>query len=135
MTSSRFIKGMETLRKVDPIVADTIMGAMKDVFPDMARMTIEFGFGEVMSREGLDLRTRELLNVAMLGAMGNSATQLEMHVKGALNTGSTKEEILEVILQIAAYAGFPAAYNALATARKVFDSMPQTAVESEQAAA
>ncbi len=121
MNEDRFAKGMITLREVDPYVADNIQETLKDWFPEMAKVTIEFVYGDVMSRNGLDLRTRELLNVAMLGAMGTVPEQLEMHIKGALNTGSTKAQILEVILQITAYAGFPAGFKALSSARKVFE--------------
>jgi 4-carboxymuconolactone decarboxylase len=113
---------MDALRCVDPLVADNIEKALAEVFPDMARIAIEFGYGDVMSRPGLDLRTRELLNVAMLGAMGTASEQLQMHVRGALNTGATQAQILEVVLQIAAYAGFPAAFNALGCARKIFEA-------------
>ena len=122
MTNDRFERGMQVLKKVDPEVAENIQDALKDLCPAMARLTIEFGYGDVMSREGIDLRTRELLNIAMLGAMGNAPGQLERHIQGALNTGSTKEQIMEVILQMAAYAGFPAAFNALSCAKKVFDA-------------
>jgi len=121
MNEDRFERGMNALREVDPYVADNIQETLKDLFPAMAKVTIEFVYGDVMSRDGLDLRTRELLNVAMLGAMGTVPEQLEMHIKGALNTGSTQAQILEVILQIAVYAGFPAAFNALGSARKVFE--------------
>ncbi len=122
MSEDRFTRGINALRQVDPEVADGIQSALSDLFPAMAQITIEFGYGDVMSRGELDLRTRELLNVAMLGAMGTVPGQLEMHIKGALNTGSTRGEILEVILQIAVYAGFPKAFNALSCARKVFES-------------
>jgi 4-carboxymuconolactone decarboxylase len=127
MTNTRLEKGMETFRKIDPLVADSFMQMMKPLCPELAEMTIAFGYGEIMSREGIDLRTRELLNVAMLGAMGNAPVQLEMHIKGALNTGSNRAEILEVVLQIAAYAGFPAAYNTLSAANKIFGAMPDKA--------
>lgn len=122
MTTARFEKGLETLRKLNPEVAQTLMDNLREVLPELATMTIEFGFGEIMSRPGLDLRTRELLNIAMLGVIGNAPSQLEMHVRGALNTGATQTEVTEVVLQIAAYAGFPAAYNTLQAVHRVFRS-------------
>ena len=124
MNSERFERGLNTLRKVDPEVAANLMDVMKNLAPDLARWTIEFGFGDIMSRPELDLKTRELINIGMLGAMGTASDQLKMHVKGALNTGATREEILEVILQLAGYAGFPAAYNALKVAAEVFQQQP-----------
>ncbi len=120
MKNERFERGLETLRRVDPEIAANLMDRMQHLAPDLARFTIEFGFGDIMSREALDLRTRELVNIGMLGAMGNSADQLRMHVRGALNTGASRTEIMEVILQIAGYAGFPAAYNALKVVAEVY---------------
>ncbi|MEJ2870523.1 carboxymuconolactone decarboxylase family protein [Actinomycetospora sp. OC33-EN08] len=74
------------------------------------------------SRAGLDLRDRELITVAICTALGTAAPQLRLHIGGCLNVGGTRDEIVEVITQMAVYAGFPAALNALAAAREVFDS-------------
>ena len=95
MNSERFERGLNTLRKIDPEIAANLMEMMKDVAPDLARWTIEFGFGDIMSRPGLDLKIRELVNIGMLGAMGTASDQLKLHVKGALNTGAKRAEILE----------------------------------------
>lgn len=122
MAESRFSLGIETFRKVDPESASTLVDNLKDISPELARFTIEFGYGDVMSRPGLDLQSRELLTIAMLGAMGNAPLQLETHINGALTVGASMEQIVEVILQIAVFAGFPAAYNAIMAATKVFRS-------------
>jgi 4-carboxymuconolactone decarboxylase len=68
----------------------------------------------------LDLRSREIGVVAALTAMGNAAPQLKVHLRAALNVGVTRQEIVEVIMQMAVYAGFPAALNGLTAAREVF---------------
>ena len=70
---------------------------------------IEFPFGDIYSRPGLDLRSREIAVVAALTAMGNAAPQLKVHIQGALNVGVSRTEIVETIMQMAVYAGFPAA--------------------------
>jgi len=81
---------------------------------------IEFPFGYIYSRPGLDLRSREIAVVAALTAMGNAAPQLKVHIQGALNVGVSRTEIVETIMQMAVYAGFPAALNGLGAAREVF---------------
>ena len=93
---------------------------MKDVAPDLARYVIEFPFGDVYSRPGLDLKSREIATVAALTALGNAAPQLKVHIHGALNVGCSREEIVEIIIQMAVYAGFPAALNGIFAAREVF---------------
>jgi len=85
-----------------------------------ATYLIEFPFGDVYSRPGLDLKSRELATVAALTAMANAAPQLKVHIHGAMNVGASRQEILEVIIQMAVYAGFPAALNGLFAARDVF---------------
>jgi 4-carboxymuconolactone decarboxylase len=72
------------------------------------------------TRPGLDLRSREIAVVAALTAMGNAAPQLKVHIQGALNVGVTRTEVVETIMQMAVYAGFPAALNGLTAAREVF---------------
>jgi 4-carboxymuconolactone decarboxylase len=83
-------------------------------------MLIEFGFGDIYSRPHLDLRAREIATIAALAALGNAQPQLRIHIEAALNVGCTRDEIVEVFMQRALYAGFPAAQNALFAAHEVF---------------
>ena len=78
-------------------------------------------WGDVWMREGLDLKTRSLVTIAMLTALGRS-TELKGHVRGALNNGCTVEEIRETLLHVAVYAGVPAAAEALRAAQEVVDA-------------
>jgi 4-carboxymuconolactone decarboxylase len=80
---------------------------------------VEFAYGDVMARPGLDRRSRQLATIAALTALGNAQPQLKVHIQGALNAGCKPQEIVEVILQMAVFAGFPAAINALNVAREV----------------
>lgn len=97
-----------------------MVDALADVAPDFARLLIEFPFGDVYSRPGLALRDREIATVAALTAIGHAPAQLKVHVQAALNVGLTRDEITEVIMQMAVYAGFPAALNGLFAAKEVF---------------
>lgn len=93
---------------------------LADLAPAMARWITDFAYGDVVSRPGLDLRSRELATVAALTALGNAEAQLKAHINGALNAGCEPAQVLEVILQMAVYAGFPASLNGLTAAREVF---------------
>ena len=121
-------KGLETLRRIDPASGERIIKMLEDIAPDMARWIIEFPFGEVYSRPGLDLKTRELLTIASLTTQGTASRQLEVHIQNALQVGCSRAEIIEAILQMAVYAGFPKALNALFTARTVFSGHASGAV-------
>ncbi len=92
-------------------------------------MLIEFGFGDIYSRPQLDLRAREIATIAALAALGNAQPQLKIHIEAALNVGCTRDEIVEVFMQMALYAGFPAALNALFAAREVFEASEVLAPE------
>lgn len=120
MESERYARGWEKLREIDGHAGEQVIESLREIAPDFARLLIEFPFGDIYTRPGLDLRTRELAVVAALTALGNAAPQLRVHLHGARNVGCTQQEIVEVIMQMAVYAGFPAALNGLAAAREVF---------------
>ncbi|WP_268750664.1 carboxymuconolactone decarboxylase family protein [Desulfatitalea tepidiphila] len=92
----------------------------------MANWIIELAYGEVLSRDKLDLKTRQIATVAVLTAMGTAPLQLKAHIGGALNVGCTQEEIVEVIVQMAVYAGFPAALNGISAAKEVFQNREES---------
>ena len=91
-------------------------------FSDFADYVLEYPFGDIYARPGLGLREREIAVVAALCAMGNAAPQLRVHLKAALHVGCTPREIVEVVMQMSVYAGFPAALNGLAAVREVFEA-------------
>ena len=121
-SEDRYERGWRKLGEVDGDAGQRVVDGLRDIAPDLGRYIIEFAFGDLYSRPGLDLRSREIATVAALTAMGNAAPQLKVHIHAALNVGVSKEEILEVILQMSAYAGFPAALNAVGVAKEVFGS-------------
>lgn len=108
-----------------------VLQALSITSPDLARLLVEYPFGEIYSRPGLELKTRELVAIAHLSALGNARPQMKMHVHGALNVGCTRTEILEVLLMTTVFAGFPAALNAVDAAREVFAER-DTASEKEK---
>lgn len=127
--SERYQRGLEKLREIDGAAGERVLASLEDIAPDFGRYLIEFPFGDIYSRPGLDLRSREIAVVAALTAMGNAAPQLKVHIHAALNVGVTRTEVIETIMQMAVYAGFPAALNGLTAAREVFaqeDEAPAT---------
>ena len=120
MSSERYIIGQEMLQRVDGKGGEAVVDSLRDIAPDFARYLIEFPFGDIYARPGLDLRSREIATIAALTALGNAEPQLKVHIAAGLNVGLTQEEITEAIMQMAVYAGFPAALNGLFPARAVF---------------
>jgi 4-carboxymuconolactone decarboxylase len=117
---NRYERGLAKLREIDGEAGERVIQSLADIAPDFARYIVEFPFGDIYSRPGLDLRSREIAVIAALTALGNAAPQLKVHIGAALNVGVRREEVLETIMQMAVYAGFPAALNGLAAAREVF---------------
>lgn len=91
------------------------LNAATDFTRPLQELVTEFGWGAVWGRDGLDHRTRSLINLAMLTAL-NRQVELAVHVRGALRNGCTLQEIQEVLIQTAAYCGLPAALEAFRTA-------------------
>ena len=120
MSSERYIIGQEMLQRVDGKGGEAVVDSLRDIAPDFARYLIEFPFGDIYARPGLDLRSREIATIAALTALGNAEPQLKVHIAAGLNVCLTQEEITEALMQMAVYAGFPAALNGLFAARAVF---------------
>jgi len=118
--NARFDRGWAKLREIDGEAGERVVASLADIAPDFARLLIEFPFGDLYSRPQLDLKSREIGVVAALTALGNATPQLKVHIHGALNVGCTRDEVVEIIMQMAVYAGFPAALNGLFAAKEVF---------------
>jgi 4-carboxymuconolactone decarboxylase len=127
---SRFDRGQRALSRIDGRAGEKVVASLADIAPDFARYVIEFPFGDIYSREGLGLRDREIATIAALTALGNAAPQLKVHIEAGLNVGLSRDEIVEVIMQMAVYAGFPAAVNGLFAAKEVFSAHDAKAVPS-----
>jgi len=118
--SQRYKLGWETLGKINSQAGERILKLLEEISPDMARFVIEYPYGDIYSRQGLDIKIRELITIASLTTLGYAKDQLRAHIHNALNANCSKEEITEVLLQMSVYAGFPAALTAMMVAKDVF---------------
>ncbi|MGJ4890573.1 carboxymuconolactone decarboxylase family protein [Bradyrhizobium sp. HKCCYLRH3099] len=126
----RLARGRRALDRIDGEAGHNVIAALADIAPDFATYVIEFPFGDIYSRPGLDLRSREIATIAALTALGNASPQLKVHIHAGLNVGLSRDEITEVIMQMAVYAGFPAALNGLFAAKAVFAEADAKASEA-----
>lgn len=124
MTTDRYQKGMDKLKELtipdenSPTGHMEIGESFKDVAPDLSRMVVEFAFGDVYARPGLDNKQKVLTTISALVAQGTP--QIGMHVITGLNVGLTPKEIAGCIIHLIPYVGFPRALNALRVAQEVF---------------
>ena len=120
MNQELFDRGLKTRREVlGAEYVDAAIAKADDFSMPMQELVTQFAWGEVWNRPGLDRRTRSMLNLAMLMAL-NRPHDLELHVRGALNNGVTKDEIREVFLHASVYCGAPAALDSFRNAKEVF---------------
>jgi 4-carboxymuconolactone decarboxylase len=117
---SRLERGKRALARIDGEAGQNVIAALAGIAPDFATYVFEFPFGDIYSRPGLSVRDREIAAIASLAAMGNATPQLKVHIEAGINVGLTREEITEILMQMAVYAGFPAALNGLFAAKEVF---------------
>ena len=117
---SRYERGQELLSGMHGTGGAAVMAALDGVAPDFARLIVEFAYGDVHGRPGLSRRERQIATIAALTALGHATPQLKVHVEAGLNAGLSREEVVEIIMQMAVYAGFPAAVNGLLAAKEVF---------------
>jgi 4-carboxymuconolactone decarboxylase len=117
--------GRKKLLEIDGEEGAKVEEILINTCPDLARYLIEYSFGEIYARGILDNRTKELVVVAALTAMGTAAPQLKVHIHAALHVGCTPEEIREIIIQMSVYAGFPATLNAMRSLMEVLSETGQ----------
>jgi len=127
MTKDRYEQGIEKLKELTTPEKDNPTGHMdigegfKDIAPDLSRFVVEFAFGDIYSRPGLDNKQKVLTTISALVAQGTP--QIGMHVKTGLTVGLTPEEIVGCIMHLIPYTGFPRALNALKAAQQVFEEV------------
>ncbi len=120
MKSEKYARGLEIRRAVmSPAFVDKAFADADDFSKPMQDMVTEYCWGEIWGDDTLPHKTRSIINLAMLSAMGKSQ-ELKGHVRGALRNGCTKAEIRAVFLQVAVYCGMPAGLEAFRTAKEVF---------------
>jgi 4-carboxymuconolactone decarboxylase len=120
MDEERHARGIELLRQVGGPNFDLPINNLARVSADMARFTVEYPYGDVLSRPGLDLRTRQICTVSTLIAKGSVQPQLRFHMEGLLNVGGQPGDLVEVMFLSTAILGFPAAIDAIGIVRQIF---------------
>ncbi|WP_428304327.1 carboxymuconolactone decarboxylase family protein [Lacipirellula sp.] len=130
MSSALYNKGMKEMRRHLGSAADKWISSIKEIAPEFAKVNVEFPFGELYTRDVLDDKTRELCTIAALTVQGYASAELRIHIQGALNCGAAPEEIVEVITQMIAYCGFPAATNAILIAKEVLGDQRSDSTKS-----
>src|SRR5690606_25869085 len=118
--------GEQTLSKLDSVQADKMKAAYNDFSPELLKFTLEYGYADILSRDNLSLRHREIATVAALTALGNAQPQLKFHINAALNVGVSEIEVKEIILLMTVYSGFPSAINGMDMLRKVLIERTET---------
>jgi 4-carboxymuconolactone decarboxylase len=116
---SRYEKGKKVLEDIQQRPVEEIFKELEDVAPDLSRFVVEFPYSEIYTRDEVDLKTRELCTVAAITVLG-AIPQLKDHINAALNVGNSHAEIVEIIMQMSAYCGFPKAINGIVAAKEVF---------------
>jgi 4-carboxymuconolactone decarboxylase len=125
MDKQTFERGLEIRKSVlgKEFVENAIRTA-DDFSRPLQELVTEYCWGAVWGRDGLDKRTRSLLNLAMISCL-NRPHELRLHIGGALKNGVTRDEIREVFLQVAIYAGVPAGVDSFRAAKEVFEKLDQ----------
>jgi 4-carboxymuconolactone decarboxylase len=130
--NATFKAGLAVRRKVlgDEYVNNSLANVDEFTEP-LQQFLTEHAWGAVWVREGLSLKTRSMLNLAMLTAL-NRPNELKLHIRGAINNGVTQEEMREIFLQAAVYCGAPAGLDSFKVAQAVFKEMPPSKSGSDK---
>ncbi len=130
---ARTQRGLKILKRVHGQAGADVLEKLAETAPALSEFVIAFAFGDIYARPQLSLRERQIATVASLASLGHALPQLKSHINGALNLGITKTEIVELLMQMAIYAGFPAAINAIMAAAELFAARDKTARGAKRA--
>ncbi|MFN3169506.1 MAG: carboxymuconolactone decarboxylase family protein [Hyphomicrobiales bacterium] len=124
-SNERRERGTKILDELHPDAYGAVKDAMADIAPDFADFISDFAFGDIYGRQDLALRDRQITTIAALAAIGHASPQLKVHIQAGARVGLSRREIVEILMQIALYAGFPATLNALAVAKEAFAELDE----------
>lgn len=117
---NRFERGLTRLDEITQGQGRRVLDSISRTSPDLARYVVEYPYGDVACRPGLTDQQRQLAIISALAAMGFAQPELRVHMHGALNVGVSEQEIIEAMILISVYAGFPASLHGLRAAEAVF---------------
>ena len=112
------------LRRIQDILGASALDTVKrfeEISPDFSKYVVEFAYGDLYERKGISDKTREIAAVACIIGQGNTGFPLRAHIKGMLNVGWTKNEIIEVLLFLVGYVGFPSIVDSFNIVKEVFE--------------
>lgn len=136
MAKDRYQQGLDKIKELTSSDDENPTGFMdigerfNDIAPDLSKYVVEFAFGDIYSRPGLDNKQKVLTTITALVAQGKP--QIEMHIKTGLSVGLTPKEIVGCIIHLIPYVGFPSVLNALTAAKKVFAELGVTVEQTEK---
>jgi 4-carboxymuconolactone decarboxylase len=120
VTDERYERGWEKLQELAGKDGERVIETVRELSPDLARLVVEFGYNDIYTRPGLDLRQRQMVAIAALTALGGAEAQLEYHVRIGLNVGLEPAEIVETIVHCAPFVGFARVINAVRAVKRAF---------------
>lgn len=130
MAENKYDVGFNKFKNIYGELGIRVLQNVKQTSPDMVKYIVEFAFGEIYSRKGLDIKSREIVSISSLLTLGNAVPQLKSHIHAALNIGCSRSEILEIVIQILLYSGFPNALNGLQTVKEVFEERDKNGINN-----
>jgi 4-carboxymuconolactone decarboxylase len=122
----KHLRGLAVLKQIGGENFGGPVSQLASFSEDLARFTIQYPYGDVLSRDGLDLRTRQILTAATLLAHGSAQSQLSFHLNGLLNAGGTRDDVVDLLFISAGLLGFPTAINAVPIVRDVLAARDET---------
>ncbi|GAB6093037.1 carboxymuconolactone decarboxylase family protein [Furfurilactobacillus curtus] len=118
--NTRFKNGLNALQNIDGTAGQNVMDSLTGDSKDIAKYIVEFAFGDIYTRNSLNLKQREMITITALLVQGDTAPQLNVHINGALNVSLSETEVIETFIQCIPYIGFPKVLNAVSVAHEVF---------------